>query len=746
MDRLLNRGFNFSILPTKIDTTQLLVDIKRYERSAIWTEFHYGRENENVEAKPIFKTEKNNLPQNYTIPHDLKIFLNSVGSEISDPRNRNKEECNLPPDELAALKELITLQKNKAIVIKACDKGAGIIILNYNDYMKACYLHLTSNQTANKPYYSQVDEFEIDRVKLKIDTILKEALTNEIISRDEYNAMNADNKEPARFYCNFKVHKKHDPNTVPPERPIISGSGSITEGIGTYINHHIKDIGTHHDTYLQDTPHFLRIIEQINSGPNLETNVFLATLDVTGLYTNIAHEEGLECVEEQLNQRNNQAVPTDFLVKLMEVILYNNVFEFHETFWKQNIGAAMGSKPIPPYANIFMAKIDKLIRISDVNKALQLLKRFLDDFFLIYKGTTKSIHALLVKINNINPSIKLTMSHTSRKNEPIEDKCDCPETESIPFLDTRCSIKEGKIDIDLHKKDTDRNQYLLPSSCHPAQTKKAIPYSLSLRIIRACTNPMNRDLRLQELKINLMERDYSEQLIDRAIKRAKKVPRHIALRKVLKTQKEKGPILVHTYDPRLPSLSSIQAKHWRTMSTNDSYMAEVFKKPPLTAYRRQPNLRNWLIRAKVPNGNHQKRKLKGMTKCGKSCTACPFIREGKSLQINKKQWSIEKKYDCNTFNVVYAIMCKKERCKEAYIGETKRLLRSRIADHCGYVQNQKVDTATGTHFNLPGHSLADMTVTVLEQSKRNNEQYRKQRESYHINRFNTFHKGINRQK
>ena len=70
-------------------------------------------------------------------------------------------------------------------------------------------------------------------------------------------------------------------------------------------------------------------------------------------------------------------------------------------------------------------------------------------------------------------------------------------------------------------------------------------------------------------------------------------------------------------------------------------------------------------------------------------------------------------------------MCKKERCKEAYIGETKRLLRSRIADHCGYVRNQKVDTATGTHFNLPGHSLADMTVTVLEQSKRNNEQYRK---------------------
>ena len=54
MDRLLNRGLNFSILPTKIDTTQILVDLKRYERSAIWTEFHYGRDNENTKPEAIF--------------------------------------------------------------------------------------------------------------------------------------------------------------------------------------------------------------------------------------------------------------------------------------------------------------------------------------------------------------------------------------------------------------------------------------------------------------------------------------------------------------------------------------------------------------------------------------------------------------------------------------------------------------------------------------------------------------------
>ena len=63
---------------------------------------------------------------------------------------------------------------------------------------------------------------------------------------------------------------------------------------------------------------------------------------------------------------------------------------------------------------------------------------------------------------------------------------------------------------------------------------------------------------------------------------------------------------------------------------------------------------------------------------------------------------------------------------------------------CG--RNQRLDTATGAHFNSPGHSLSDLRVTVIEQSKKNNHPYRKQREEYHINRFNTYYKGINRQK
>ena len=74
------------------------------------------------------------------------------------------------------------------------------------------------------------------------------------------------------------------------------------------------------------------------------------------------------------------------------------------------------------------------------------------------------------------------------------------KTKFVPFLDTSISIENGRIEVDLHRKKTHRNQYLLPSSCHTKATTTAIPYSLALRIVRTWTNQDIRDLRLKELQ------------------------------------------------------------------------------------------------------------------------------------------------------------------------------------------------------------------------------------------------------
>ena len=79
-----------------------------------------------------------------------------------------------------------------------------------------------------------------------------------------------------------------------------------------------------------------------------------------------------------------------------------------------------------------------------------------------------------------------------------------------------------------------------------------------------------------------------------------------------------------------------------------------------------------------------------------------------------------------------------------YIGETERELKKRLINHKGYVQNQMMNQATGYHFNLQGHSLDNMKITIVEKVKKLDAAYRKERETFHMNQFNTRYKGLKR--
>ena len=69
MEEVLNLGLNFAILPLKLDITQVLCDFKRFERTMIRREFFYGKDKENTNKPPIFKSQKTNLPTNYQVPN-----------------------------------------------------------------------------------------------------------------------------------------------------------------------------------------------------------------------------------------------------------------------------------------------------------------------------------------------------------------------------------------------------------------------------------------------------------------------------------------------------------------------------------------------------------------------------------------------------------------------------------------------------------------------------------------------------
>ena len=74
------------------------------------------------------------------------------------------------------------------------------------------------------------------------------------------------------------------------------------------------------------------------------------------------------------------------------------------------------------------------------------------------------------------------------------------------------------------------------------------------------------------------------------------------------------------------------------------------------------------------------------------------------------------------------------------------MFKFRLADHRGYVSNKIESQPAGAHFNLPGHSLANMKASILEQVRYNCIEYRKEREKYFIRKLNTFNTGLNKKK
>ena len=168
-------------------------------------------------------------------------------------------------------------------------------------------------------------------------------------------------------------------------------------------------------------------------------------------------------------------------------------------------------------------------------------------------------------------------------------------------------------------------------------------------------------------------------------------------------------------------------------------MKNVFPELPLVA-----NKKNYLVRAKLPQNENDrpKRLIMGMKKCGKGCQICPFIQETKTLNGNNFIWKIGKQVTCESKNIVYLIQC--EKCKNRYIGESERSLKERISEHKGYIKNNHQDKATGAHFNQKGHTLEHMKVSIIEKVKKQEESYRKERERFFIQKFNTYHQGMNR--
>ena len=107
------------------------------------------------------------------------------------------------------------------------------------------------------------------------------------------------------------------------------------------------------------------------------------TMDVKSLYTIIPHAEGLSAIKYFLEQRIDKTPPTDTIVRLAELVLTLNTFEFNDQFYRQVKGVAMGTKMGPSFANLFLGFVEKNFLEHYMGPKPSLYIRYIDDIFWI---------------------------------------------------------------------------------------------------------------------------------------------------------------------------------------------------------------------------------------------------------------------------------------------------------------------------------------------------------------------------
>ena len=124
------------------------------------------------------------------------------------------------------------------------------------------------------------------------------------------------------------------------------------------------------------------------------------------------------------------------------------------------------------------------------------------------------------------------------------------------------------VETDLYTKPTDKHQYLLQSSCHPLHTKRAISFSLALRLRRICSSDESFTLRANELILYLNDRGYNLSFLRKEIQRVHAIARNETLNPGQATtcQPSRVPLVI-TYNPTLRSISSIKQRHFKILKS-----------------------------------------------------------------------------------------------------------------------------------------------------------------------------------
>lgn len=598
---------------------------------------------------------------------------------------------NLSPEERRALDDL---RHDESIVIKPADKGSATVVLDRSAYVAEC-----RRQLSNSQYYRQIDAPLLHQNVGMINTILEEMRDDGYVTDKQLAFLRASDKDRQRiFYVLPKIHKPPDswpqPGRMPEGRPIVSDCASESYRVSKYIDAFLRPISVRHRSYIRDTYDF---VEKIRSTP-IPKDAFLVTGDISALYTNMRFDRTLETTRAALRKFPSPGRPDHHLLRLLDVTMRNNDFEFDGKVYLQTCGMAMGKTYAPALADIYLEELDEGAHIFHTVPVLY--HRFLDDVFLVWTGTLRDLREYEQHLNSLIDGIHVTLKWSQ---------------ESIEFLDTtvykRADDEFDVLQTRVFFKTTDTHQLLDKTSFHPRHTTRGVLKSQLLRFKRISSTKADFDDACGTLFHALSKRNYSRSTM-------RKMKRDVwnatdTLTRSTSTERLLPVVVPHS------NTGLRLARLWKdAIRKNGDF--DNFRL--ITAYTNGANLRRKLVRSRLQpsmaTGSRSESATSnnplGSIRCNSNkCKACNYILIGTTFRSshNKKSFQVRGNITCRTTNVVYLVSCRK--CQQQYVGETSRALADRINDHLSAIRLRK-PTPTGLHFNTADHSILDFSVMGIE--------------------------------
>lgn len=723
--KLLEKGLTFIPAPRNFSREELRRDLHWYHRRLKLRDY-FG--NEDFCREP-FILPSGWEPEWEALSEQLRNLIKKDICSFHSFWPRAGVEGSLSEEERQAFEEL---RENKNIVIKPADKGSKIVIMDKHQYRLEA-----QRQLGNIKYYKRIPYSIQPEVQLRIRKIIYSLYHNKYISAKQRDyLLGPDDPRPRLFYLLPKIHKKPETWTVkfeiPPGRPIVSDCNSVTYNVSQYIDSFLGPLSNKHPSYLKDTYHFLHIIRSMS----LPKNAFLFTIDIDSLYTNINTEMGLRAVSNIFRRFPDTTRPDAEVLRLLEICLTNNDFQFDNKAYLQMEGTAMGQRYAPSYANIYMSEWEREALAKCPLQPIFYL-RFLDDIIGAWTHGEDAFQQFVHILNTHHSSIKLKYEHSDSE---------------INFLDTTVFFEEEKEVKRLHAKvyfkPTDTHALLHKSSYHPPHTFRGIVKSQILRFRRICsreedfhnaTHILFRSLRRRGYSRSFLRRTYRETLSNLRTPNActgddpwggrvnagkRMGTEQGALSSPSTIEDENGggnplPFVSTFHDKYIPFFVSIQQNLSEMQTRGRAIEARMIR-----AFRKNPSLGDLLVKAKLEGRE---------TEPPDALQHFMVHRQMINNPHSGISWAVRGRFSLEAKNVVYAIQC--TCCGLIYVGETGARLRARLQQHLYAVRAVEPRSVVAIHFRE--HAEGALSIMGLQANPGWSVGQRRRMERIWINRLNT---------